>query len=116
MYDDYFAATPIFHEGFFRRRYRIRMHVFLCIVEGVKGYDNYFTPKKDYTKVIIVFSPLQKCIVAVRMLAQGTVVDVVDEYVGMAESTCIEATVRFATVLVKVLGEEYLREPNDHDA
>lgn len=47
-----------------------------------------------------------------RMVVYGTTVDAVDEYVRMADSTCIDAIVRFVTALVQLFGPEYLREPN----
>jgi hypothetical protein len=46
-----------------------------------------------------------------RMLAYGTAADAVGEYDRMAESTCIEAMVRFSIGVVKVFGKEYSREP-----
>ena len=45
------------------------------------------------------------------MLAYGTTADSWDEYLGMFESTCGDAMIRFATVVVEVFGPQYLREP-----
>ena len=44
------------------------------------------------------------------MLVYGTTVDSCDQDLWMSESTCFEAMVGFATVVVKVLGPDYLRE------
>jgi hypothetical protein len=52
---------------------------------------------------------------ALQMLAYGTVVDSWDEYLQMRESTCRDAMVRFAIVVVEVFGPQYLREPTVAD-
>ena len=61
------------------------------------------------------FSSYQKCTAAVRMLAYGIAGDLVDEYVRMSESTCLEAMYKFCKAVVQVFGPEYLREPNAAD-
>ena len=61
------------------------------------------------------FSSYQKCTTAVWMLAYGVPSDLVDEYVRMSESTCLEALYRFYRVVVQVFGAEYLRQPNAED-
>lgn len=86
----------------------------LAIVECVKEYDQYFTLNRDCTGQL-GFSGLQKCTVAMKMLIYDTTADDVDEYVRMAESTCNEAMVRFATAMVGVFRKDYLREPNAKD-
>ena len=63
----------------------------------------------------IGFSGHQKCMTALRMLAYGTAADSWDEYLRMSESTCEDAMVRFATVVVEVFGPRYLREPTMAD-
>ena len=63
----------------------------------------------------IGFSGYQKRMAAPRMLAYGTTADSWDEYLLMSESTCGDAMVRFATVVVLVFGPLYLREPNGAD-
>jgi hypothetical protein len=49
------------------------------------------------------------------MLAYGVVGDLVDEYMRMSESTCIEAMYNFCRAIIAVFGEVYLREPNLED-
>ena len=61
------------------------------------------------------FSSYQKCTAAIRMLAYGIAGDLVDEYVRMSESTCLEAMYKFCAAVVQVFGTEYLREPNTAD-
>ena len=49
------------------------------------------------------------------MLAYGVPGDLVDEYVRMSESTCLEALYRFCRAVVQVFGAKYLRQPNAED-
>jgi hypothetical protein len=46
------------------------------------------------------------------MLAYGIDGDLVDEYMRMSESRCIEAMYKFCRAVTVVFGEVYLREPN----
>ncbi len=115
LYDDYFKRpNPVFHEGFFRRRFRMSSGMFERIQEEVTKYDDYFKLRYDCCRKLS-FSPMQKCTAALRMLAYGKAADAVDEYVRMGESTCIEAMEHFAYAVVKVFGPRYLREPNAED-
>jgi hypothetical protein len=57
-------------------------------------------------------SPIQKCISALRILAYGSPVDVVDEYVCISESTALEALNRFCAAVMNVFEQHYLRPPN----
>jgi hypothetical protein len=54
------------------------------------------------------FSSYQKCSAAIRMLAYGVADDLVDEYMRMSESTCIDAMCNFCRAIIAVLGEVYL--------
>lgn len=47
------------------------------------------------------------------MLVYGKTTDGVDEYVWMAESTCIEAMIGFSTGVVMVFGKYCLRKPRE---
>jgi hypothetical protein len=49
------------------------------------------------------------------MLAYGVAEDLVDEYMRMTESTCIESMYNFCRAAILVFGEEYLRELNMED-
>jgi hypothetical protein len=49
------------------------------------------------------------------MLAYGVDGDLVDEYMRMSESTCIDAMYNFCRAIIAVFGEMYLREPNLED-
>ena len=71
--------------------------------------------KKNDAVGNIGLSPLQKMTVAIRMLAYGVAVDVVDDYVRIGESTAIESLQRFVSAIVAIYSDEYLRSPNSAD-
>ncbi|XP_074377167.1 uncharacterized protein LOC141718685 [Apium graveolens] len=86
---DYFSENPTYLLETFRRR---------VDALGRKG-----------------LSPLQKYTAAMRMLAYGTSVDVVDDYVRIGESTAIECLKKFVTKVILIFEDEYLRKPNEND-
>ena len=61
------------------------------IVHGDREYDDYFELKRDCTS-LLRFSSLQKCIAAIRRLAYGLLVDALNDYLRMSESTAVEDT------------------------
>ena len=69
-------------------------HVFNRIRKGVVGYDDYFECKEDAVGKI-GFSSYQKCTAAIRMLACIVPGDLIDEYVRMSESTCLDSLYKF---------------------
>jgi predicted ATP-grasp superfamily ATP-dependent carboligase len=75
---DYFAEEPQYSDAMFRRRFRMRRHVFLRIVNALGSWSPYFTQRVDCTKRPGL-SPLQKCIATIRMLAYRTAADMLDE-------------------------------------
>ena len=77
-------------------------HVFNRIREGVVGYDDYFECKEDVVGKI-GFSSYQKCTAAIRMLAYGVPGNLIDEYVRMSESTCLESLYSSARLLLLCL-------------
>ncbi|EMS62682.1 Glycerophosphoryl diester phosphodiesterase [Triticum urartu] len=89
-------------------------HVFNRIREGVVGYDDYFECKEDAVGKI-GFSSYQKCTAAIRMFAYGVPGDLIDEYVRMSESTCLESLYKFCKAVIAVFDLEYLREPITKD-
>ncbi|KAK2642253.1 hypothetical protein Ddye_024016 [Dipteronia dyeriana] len=50
-----------------------------------------------------------------RMLSYGLVVDVVDKYVRIDESTAIESLKKFVWTVIEIFSDEYLRSPNSND-
>jgi hypothetical protein len=49
------------------------------------------------------------------MLAYGVAGDLIDEYMRLSESTCIEAMYNFCQAVISVFGEVYLQESNMED-
>jgi hypothetical protein len=75
---DYFCSNPVYTEAQFRRRYRMRKHLFLRIVQTLGEWSPYFLQRRDaFGKQ--GFSPLLKCTAAMRMLAYGSPADLLDE-------------------------------------
>ena len=114
LFNDYFSENPVYTDVQFRRRFRMHRHVFLRIVDALGNHDEYFQMRVDATGKMGL-SPLQKCTSVIRMLAYGSPVDVVDEYVRISESTSIECLERFVKGVNVVFGAEYLRKPNNID-
>ena len=50
-----------------------------------------------------------------RVIAYGVPADYADEYLRIGEDTTIESVRRFAKVIIRVFGPEYLRAPNEDD-
>jgi hypothetical protein len=64
---------------------------------------------------MIGFSSLQKCMVAMRLLAYGTPGESADDYLRKAESTAIDCLYMFCGAVIAVFGEVYLRSPTAQD-
>ncbi|XP_062088538.1 uncharacterized protein LOC133795105 [Humulus lupulus] len=103
LFDDYFFDEPVYTKYQFRRRFRMRRHVFLRIVQALENHSEYFHTRFDAVGRKGL-SPLQKCTAAMRMLAYGAPADYIDEYVRIGETT-----------LYDIFGTEYLRRPNAGD-
>jgi hypothetical protein len=115
LYRDYFHPTnPIFDAQRFWRRYRMSRKLFLTILNGVRAHDSYFTARPDATGKL-GFTFYQKSSAAIRMLAYGVVGDLIDEYLRMSESTCLESMYKFYNTVIAVFGTVYLREATIED-
>jgi hypothetical protein len=109
-----YADNPLHGEAIFRRRFRMSRKLFLKIVYALRDYDSYFRCKLDCTGMA-GFSALQKCTVAMRMLAYGAPGDTTDDYLRMAESTAFDCFYRFCRAVIAVFGDTYLRSPTVQD-
>jgi hypothetical protein len=89
-------------------------NLFMTILDAVRDHDSYFECKPDATGKI-GFSSYQKCCVAIRMLAYGVAGDLIDEYMRMSETTCLESMYKFCRAVVAMFGEVYFRAPNAAD-
>jgi hypothetical protein len=74
------------------------------ILEGMRDHDSYFKCKPDVGGKL-GFSAYQKCYAAIRILAG----DLVDEYLRMSETTCLELMYKFCKVVIVVFDNFYLR-------
>jgi hypothetical protein len=114
LYADYFADNPLHGEVVFSHRFWMSRKLFLKIVYALRDYDSYFRYKLDCTGMA-GFSALQKCTVAMRMLAYGAPGDSTDDYLRMAESTAFDCFYRFCGAVILVFGDTYLRSPTVQD-
>jgi hypothetical protein len=88
--------------------------LFLTILNGVRAHDDYFTARPDATGKL-GFTFHQKCSAAIRMLAYGVAGDLIEEYLRMSESTCLESMYKFCRTVIEVFSTVYLREPTVED-
>ena len=110
LHKDYFAEDSIYNESHFRRRFCMRRHLFLRIVDALQSRFEVFNQRSDALGRRGL-SPLTKCTAAIRILAYGISADCVDEYLKIGESTAMECMKNFATAIIQVFGEEYLWKP-----
>jgi hypothetical protein len=89
LMEDYFATEPTYNAEKFRRRFRMRRHLVLRVVDAVVEVDDYFAFKKDATGKPGA-QPLQKVTAALRMLAYGAAADQLDEWIRLGKSTILE--------------------------
>ncbi|XP_073138048.1 protein ANTAGONIST OF LIKE HETEROCHROMATIN PROTEIN 1-like [Henckelia pumila] len=114
LVNDYFSTNPVYHDGIFRRRFRMRRELFLRIVTALENHSTFFQQREDAVRRKGL-SPLQKCTAAIRQLAYGVPADHLDEYLRMGESTAIRCLFKFCEYLVEIFGDRYLRRPNADD-
>jgi hypothetical protein len=114
LYTDYFHPDSTLYRSYFRCHFQMSRNKFGEIIEGVRLHDPYFRCKPDATSKL-GFSSYKKCSAAIRVLAYGVAVDLVDEYMRMSESTCIDSMYNFCRAIILVFDDEYLREPNMED-
>ncbi|XP_070660709.1 probable sodium/metabolite cotransporter BASS4, chloroplastic [Malus domestica] len=76
--NNYFDPNSVYIEEDFRHRFRVRCHVFKCLLCDVQQVNLYFRQKRDRAGRPS-FSPHQKVTVALRMMAYGSPADSMDE-------------------------------------
>ncbi|GKD55969.1 putative nuclease HARBI1, partial [Tanacetum coccineum] len=84
---DYFVDNPTFDEVIFRRRFRMRKHLFIRIVDFVTANDRYFQQRRDAT----------------------------DEYLRMSGAVTRKSLMSFVQGVISCFGDEYIRRPNEDD-
>ena len=75
----YFADNPVYHESYFRRRFRMSTELFRCIAEKLAGHDRLFQQRRNAAGEL-GHSTFQKVTAALRMLAYGIPADLVDDH------------------------------------
>jgi hypothetical protein len=80
----------------------------------VEAYDIYFSQRRNATGRKDL-STVQKVTAALQQLAYGSPADAVDEYVRISKSTAIESLQCFSHSVIRVIRDQYLREPTAAD-
>lgn len=111
---DYFDENPLYSDRTYSRRFSMRRHVFVSIMDVLSAWSPYFTQRVDCIGRLGL-SPLQKCTAAIRMLSYGTAADLLDEYLKLAERTALECLEYFVHGVIDVFGAKYLRRPTVED-
>ncbi|XP_021771789.1 putative nuclease HARBI1 [Chenopodium quinoa] len=87
LYNDYFAEVPVYPSSLFRRRFRMRKHVFERLLNAVTQHDPWFQQRRDAT-------------------------DACDKYVRISEATSRLALQKFTEGVINQFGDQYLCRPN----
>jgi hypothetical protein len=83
----------------------------LEIEDKVSAANDFFKQQRDRAGVFR-FSTRQMCMMALRMLAYGGATDFHDEGLRMGESTVLKTVKEFASRIVEVFRDEFLRPPS----
>jgi hypothetical protein len=92
----------------------MQQSLMLEIEDKVSAANDFFKQRRDSAGVL-GFSSRQKCTVGLRMLAYGGPADFLDEGLCMSESTVLKTVKEFATTVVEVFGDEFLRPPSESE-
>ncbi|XP_020985742.2 uncharacterized protein LOC107460959 [Arachis duranensis] len=104
LFKDYFADKPVYNANIFRQKFRMRIHVFLRIVDTLSNVYAYFQHRVDAIGRRGL-SPMQKCTAAMWMLAYGIAADVVDDYVCISGNTTIKCLKKIVEGVISVFDE-----------
>ncbi|XP_047961763.1 uncharacterized protein LOC125206561 [Salvia hispanica] len=114
LFANCFAEQPRWGPTGFHRRFRMQRDLFLSIVRTLEGRDEYLQYQEDGIGRPGL-TPLQKCTVAIRLLAYGTTADMFDEYLHVGETTGRSCLKNFCKGVVEAFGDTYLRRPTADD-
>jgi hypothetical protein len=89
----------------------MKISLFDMIFERLAEKSEYFHQKANGLGRMGIHGK-HKCVVAMRMLAYGSIADALDDGYAMAESTVLECVKEFASTVISVFEEDYLRPPN----
>ncbi|KAG2299306.1 hypothetical protein Bca52824_035778 [Brassica carinata] len=114
LWNDYFSDTPTYTENQFRRRFRMNKSLSMSIFHRLSNEVEYFRLKQDVTGRFGL-SALQKCTAAIRVLAYGSALDAVDEYLRLGATTTRLCVENFVEAIINLFGDQYLRRPTQDD-
>jgi hypothetical protein len=106
LMQDYFVEIPTYPAFLFRRRYRMRRELFVKIVQDCEVNCRYFTRLRNRAGTI-GFSPYQKILAAMRVIAYGIPADYTNEYLRIGEDATIQSVRLFAKTIIRVFGLGY---------
>uniref|UniRef100_A0A0D3BAP1 Myb-like domain-containing protein n=1 Tax=Brassica oleracea var. oleracea TaxID=109376 RepID=A0A0D3BAP1_BRAOL len=106
--------TPTYPENLYRRRFRMNKRLFMHIVDRLSNEVHFLRQKKDGLGRLGL-STLQKCIGVIRVLAYGSALDAVDEYLRLGATTARLCVENFVEAIINFFGDEYLRRPTPDD-
>jgi len=115
FFKDYFSGeNSTYNDSDFRRRFRMRRHLFERIRRKVVFQDPYFVQKTNCAGARGA-SSYQKVTAALRMLAYASSADQLDEYIRLSKTTILETLERFCVAVIEQFGPTYLRRPTEED-
>lgn len=114
LMNHYFNDNAVYPANVFRRRFRMHKPLFLRIVNDVTNMSEFMQQRAD-ARGTLGFSSVQKCAVAIRQLAYGSVSDSWDEYFQMSERVALESLDEFCSCVMQLYGRRYLRKPTPSD-
>ncbi|KAK1608367.1 hypothetical protein QYE76_032040 [Lolium multiflorum] len=103
------VISTTYRAHLFRRRYLMRLSLFVRIVKDCELHSNYFKQRRNAAGVM-GFSAFQKISAAMRVIVYGIPADYTDEYLRIGEDTTTESVRRFARMIIKLYGP-----PNEDD-
>ncbi|XP_033132196.1 uncharacterized protein LOC117127077 [Brassica rapa] len=106
-------SAPVMQSGEFlscRRNEQAIVHAYYRLSNEVP----FFRQTQDVTGRLGL-STLQKCTAAIRVLAYGSALDAVDEYLRLGETTARLCVENFVEAVIDLFGDEYLRRPTSDD-
>ncbi|KAL7610663.1 hypothetical protein Lser_V15G14367 [Lactuca serriola] len=111
---DYVDNDCVYNNAQFKRRFRINKRLFMRIMNDLEANYEYFQWRYD-ARGRLGFSHLQKCTIAVRILAYDNAADAQYDYLKMYEKTVQECVYTFCECVRELYSEIYLRKPTRSD-
>ncbi|XP_023746867.1 uncharacterized protein LOC111895011 [Lactuca sativa] len=107
---DYFADNCVYQANDFKRRFRLRISMNSQCNGNMVMYE-YFQLWYD-ARGKRSFTGLQKCVVAIKLMALGESPDSIDDYMRMSDRIARESLYRLARGVIETFGDKYLRTPS----